>query len=547
MKQIFTLSLAFTVLLNGLHSQVMLNELYTTPGNGNSEFFELYNSGNESTSVDGFTIVTYFEQGGNSGFYVLDLPALTLNADSYLVGASETPFNYQAGTGVNANFSWNSASLTTNGGYLKKWVKSGTDGSDGNVSYNEASLPANFNDFFYEKSNASANFSVFVFKNGILMNSFYGGVSSTTQPTFITSMPSLNVTATVGGNPVPFTINFSALTNNQSEYVIPTAGTDNGYLRTQDGICGTWAKASSSTFHTPGTTNGPSSGSGTVTITASITRGVLPATTSTVTFDVTAASASSFPIELQVFTDMGSVPGELDAQDVLVTTVTQTSLADGSSIATFSPRTADIVIIAKTAAGCNGQAKAVSSNSTLPVKLVSFSGNLKDNKVTLAWKVDLNETAESFEVERSIDGGSFSYVGTVKGTLVPGTAVYSFVDPVSSNEKVAYRLKMIDNNLKTEYSKIISFNAGGGADNFISVLQNPVYDKINISIQTIEKQTIDIRVFDMTGAVKLMQRMSVQAGSNILTLQLPPMFASGTYIVSVVHSKGMFNQKVLKR
>jgi hypothetical protein len=51
----------------------------------------------------------------------------------------------------------------------------------------------------------------------------------------------------------------------------------------------------------------------------------------------------------------------------------------------------------------------------------------------------------------------------------------------------------------------------------------------------------------MTGSLKATQRMSVQPGSNVLNMQLPATLATGTYIVSVVHSKGMFNQKLLKK
>jgi len=204
--------------------------------------------------------------------------------------------------------------------------------------------------------------------------------------------------------------------------------------------------------------------------------------------------------------------------------------------------------VAKTAAGCFGQEKFVTDGSgTLPVKLVSFNGNLKDNKVALAWKVELNETAERFEVERSVSGGKFTYIGTVLGTLNPGTAVYNFVDPLYSGEKVAYRLKMIDKDLRAEYSKIIFFNAGSNADNFISLVQNPVYDKLNISFQTFDKETVDIRVIDMTGSLKAVQRLSVQPGSNVLTMQLPSTLSTGAYVVSVVHSKGMYNQKFLKK
>src|SRR5689334_17833747 len=125
MKKIFTL-IIITAVFSGARSQVVLNEIYTSPGGGKQEFFELYNSSTSSSpqSVDGFTIVTYFEEGANKGFYVLDLPALFINPHSFFVGAASMPFSYQ-GT-VNspkADFSWNSATLATNSGYLKKWVK----------------------------------------------------------------------------------------------------------------------------------------------------------------------------------------------------------------------------------------------------------------------------------------------------------------------------------------------------------------------------------------------------------------------------------------
>src|SRR5688500_10707749 len=174
MKKIFTLICLSIALFSDLRSQVVLNEIYTSPGGGKSEFFELFNSGTESTplSVDGFSIVTYFEQGSAKGFYVLDLPSLFINPRGFFVGSSSVPFNYQGTTNSSAsNFSWNSPTLTSTSGYLKKWIMTGSDASDGNAFYNEATIPANFNDLFYDNSGA-ANYSIFVFKNGVLINSF---------------------------------------------------------------------------------------------------------------------------------------------------------------------------------------------------------------------------------------------------------------------------------------------------------------------------------------------------------------------------------------
>lgn len=554
MKKKFTLTALFIIACIIVRAQVVLNELYTSPGGGKHEFFELYNSGTGSTplSVDGFSIITYFEQGSTKGFYVLDLPSLYINPRGFFVGSSSVPFNYQGNTNsTSSNFSWNSPTLAANSGYLKKWVLNGSDASDGNTSYNEATIPANFNDFFAEKGNSEANYSVFVFKNGLLINTFYGGVGgSTSQPSFITSMPSLNVSNVIGASSSDFTINFSSFTANQAEFATPTAGTDNGYIRTEDGVCITWDKSSSSSSHTPGVSNGaPASATGTVTVTGYITRAILPATRSTVTYDVTSGPVTAFPVDLQLYVDNGSVAGDLDVLDTYLATTTQTSLSDGYTTLSFTPASANIIVVVKTAAGCFGQVKLLTTGSsgTLPVKLISFSGNVKDDKATLTWKVDLNETADKFEVERSSDNGKFSTVGTVFARSSTGIVTYTFSDPSPVSEKVAYRLRMTDKNQKAEYSKIISFNTKGTSDNFISLLQNPVYDKLNISFQTQDVQTAAIRLIDMTGAVKASMRVNVNAGNNVLYFPLPATMASGSYVVSVVHSKGMFNRKFLKQ
>ena len=189
----------------------------------------------------------------------------------------------------------------------------------------------------------------------------------------------------------------------------------------------------------------------------------------------------------------------------------------------------------------------LNSSSILPVKLISFSGNLKDNKILLSWKVDLNETADKFEVEKSINSGKFYSVGTVAGTSLPGTSSYSFSDPVSANEKLAYRLRMTDKNQKIEYSKIISFNTTGNAGNYIRLIQNPVFDKLNIGFQTSGRETLSIRIIDMTGSVRTSQLINAQPGNNVLYVALPSTLTTGTYVVSVTHSKGTFNQKFLKQ
>ncbi|MBD0294591.1 MAG: hypothetical protein ICV84_05215 [Flavisolibacter sp.] len=76
MKQLYTVTIIL-LLHSTVHAQVILNEIYPIPGNNRQEFFELYNmsGSNMPASLDNYTLVTFFEEGGIKGFYVPDLPS----------------------------------------------------------------------------------------------------------------------------------------------------------------------------------------------------------------------------------------------------------------------------------------------------------------------------------------------------------------------------------------------------------------------------------------------------------------------------------------
>jgi hypothetical protein len=76
--------------------------------------------------LDGYTVISYFEEGSKKGFYVLDLPNLFVASKGYFVGASSIPFTYQGtANSTAANFSWNDPNLPLNYGYMRKWVSNG--------------------------------------------------------------------------------------------------------------------------------------------------------------------------------------------------------------------------------------------------------------------------------------------------------------------------------------------------------------------------------------------------------------------------------------
>jgi hypothetical protein len=548
MKTTFTLFLSFCLFFTA-KSQVILNELYTDPGSGKHEFFELYNTSTSASgvSLNNYTIITYFEISGQQGFYVMDLPNMTIGAKDFFVGAAALPFNYQGvSNSTAADFSWNSASFTTNGGYIKKWVKGGINLLDGNLSYDQQTVPANFNDFFCRISGSGASYTIFVYNNGQLVNSFIGGAGgSTTLSNTIVNMPQLYVD--MSGSSPDFTVNFSGYGSLPIESTTQDAGSDNGYIRSADGACGQWKKSSSSVQHTPKASNGSVTGtSGSVSVASAITPGTSE-TGSTVNYDVVAASSSAFPIEIQVYLDNGSISGKLDATDTYVESNTETIVSQGPFTTHFYPYNASVLLVVKTNAGCIDKIIYIPNSIALAINLAWIDAYNDENKVTLKWTIEENESADRFEIQRSFDGKDFSTASVVFATQKEGTENYLVNDVAPLVENIVYRLKMVDENKKERYSKSFSFKTIKDKTNSLVLYSNPVKDQLQMGVELNNAGSADVKVMDMSGRIMLQQKMNCNKGNNLLSVVLPSSVKNGIYIVDVFDGQSHHPAKFVKQ
>ncbi len=100
--------------------------------------------------------------------------------------------------------------------------------------------------------------------------------------------------------------------------------------------------------------------------------------------------------------------------------------------------------------------------SSLPVRLVSFTGQQLEGQVQLKWQSSSEENTSHFEVERSADGKNFSPVLTKKAQGNSSSLVsYNAIDNSPLSGTSYYRLKMVDLDGTFEYSKLVAVNAEG--------------------------------------------------------------------------------------
>lgn len=559
MKQIFTpiiIIICLTVAMP-LQSQVVLNEIYSEPGAGKQEFFELYNinTSNTPSSLDAYTVISYFEEGNKKGFYVLDLPNLFVESKGYFVGASAMPFSYQGTTNSTAaNFSWNDPTLPLNYGYLRKWVDNGNNAVDGNKNYDLEVLPIDFNDFFSRRSGTGATYNAFVYKNGVLVNSFFGGTGGNTKmPTFITSMPLFKLEVVTATETKTHVLNFGSLKNKpieSIEYVTQDIGSDNGYIKTLDGFCGTWTKSSATTFHTPGTTNGYGSDpSPDLTLDTHVYEGPTASDPSFVVYDITSSNTTSFPVELQVYLDNGSVQGVLDTEDEFVEINTENAINDGP-FTTYLPKDHDVLIVAKTDAGCIDQiafaSKPMSEGIALPIRLVSLQGNILNNEAVIQWSVTGNESGSYFQIEKSLDGKNFISAGIVFNTAKIGNESYQYSEQKS--HYIYYRLKEFNKDKSVSYSKILLLRATSVQNALtLQLLQNPVTGPVTFNFQSPQAGLSTISIYTITGTRLFTSKAAMHQGLNTVSLNAGVNLVAGMYILELSINNQRNTTKFIKQ
>jgi hypothetical protein len=159
--------------------------------------------------------------------------------------------------------------------------------------------------------------------------------------------------------------------------------------------------------------------------------------------------------------------------------------------------------------------------SVLPLKLLSFTGKRDDSNNQLNWVTTSEINTNRFEIAYSTNGVNFSVIGNVNAKGNSQINNYQFSHNIS-NSIVFYRLKMIDNDGKFEYSNIINLK-GEDEKIKITVYPNPATDYLNIKVNN-EYKNSTVQLFSIDG--KLLQTINIK--NNLEYINIKPL-AKGIY------------------
>jgi hypothetical protein len=190
----------------------------------------------------------------------------------------------------------------------------------------------------------------------------------------------------------------------------------------------------------------------------------------------------------------------------------------------------------------------VPAGSPLPVTLVEFKGSLMNNGVLLTWSTSSEQKSKAFEIERSDEGHTFRKIGYVAAAgYSNGTRQYSFRDGGITQENNFYRLRQVDNDGYSIYSKVVSVKNPLKGQQLFTVLGNTFDDHIDLQIGGLSKGTANTRLYNMKGDLIYSSSVMVVPSSR-MRLDLGGKFIpSGMYMLELVQDNKSYIIKLQKK
>ncbi|RYY60635.1 MAG: T9SS type A sorting domain-containing protein, partial [Chitinophagaceae bacterium] len=166
------------------------------------------------------------------------------------------------------------------------------------------------------------------------------------------------------------------------------------------------------------------------------------------------------------------------------------------------------------------------SFSTLPIRLVSFTGQLTTAKdVRLSWITSGEEGNTNFIIQRSTDGSTWKDAETIAADETGVKTSYSYTDKTSVHGKMYYRLAIRNSTGAVTYSEVVPIMERQQLT--MSLYPNPASESVTI---TSAKQISSIKIFNAMGNSQQVSVVRISDNSSrINTSPLP----AGIYYVQV--------------
>jgi hypothetical protein len=192
-------------------------------------------------------------------------------------------------------------------------------------------------------------------------------------------------------------------------------------------------------------------------------------------------------------------------------------------------------------AGTSFAQSPVSSSSVFSgrgVQMLSFGGEIKENKGLLIWTTENETSARYFVIERSATGSGFDSIGVVAAMNNTYAYNYRFTDKDLLKGKNYYRLRHVNNDGNISFTKVVILsNFNTAASGKMSVFPNPAGALVNYAITGNTGSQVTVQVYNLSGVLIMAKQQLIDAGVNQQSISVAAL-KNGNYFLKVSNTQG---------
>ncbi|MDO6431781.1 T9SS type A sorting domain-containing protein [Flavitalea sp. BT771] len=216
--------------------------------------------------------------------------------------------------------------------------------------------------------------------------------------------------------------------------------------------------------------------------------------------------------------------------------------------ATFTTALFTAVIMMAGATSANAQELA-QNKSSQPALLMSFTSQTTgDSEGQLLWTMENLTNCKWFVIERSANASGFDSIGVVIGTNNTHSTDYTFTDEHLLSGNNYYRLRQVDMDGTSRYSRIVclSNTTKATANQNLQVYPNPAISVVNYTLNSTTATSAMVQVYNMSGVLVLTQQQQLTSGVNQQSVAISHL-RNGNYFLKVIsHNGAQYEQTFVK-
>lgn len=182
----------------------------------------------------------------------------------------------------------------------------------------------------------------------------------------------------------------------------------------------------------------------------------------------------------------------------------------------------------------------VEKNAPLPLELLNFTAALNgDRQTDINWDVTNEDNVLFYQVEKSVDGTTFSFLEKINatGSLSNALTNYRTKDTAPYRGKTFYRLKIFKTNGEISFSPIRVVNLVDGKTFSMSIYPNPAIHQVQVQLSLLDNyfplSNLNLELIDPTGRIvsqRLIEKEELQQKN--ITINLDNVL-QGYYILKI--------------